>query len=340
MFPPKSNTVTGLAHPMPPDPAPLEWPVVDWNDLARRLGPDRLAHRLKIQVSHSHHSFRLRAPHRYLQNFTFLQTVAISLLRVTGLYARARRNYFDLQIRSHPILLPLLDPIFNGFTLLHLSDLHGDLDPDFILNLIEKLRPLVFDGVVITGDFRSRINGDPRPSLQSIRHLTAALARPVYAVLGNHDAIEMVPGLTQVGIQVLLNEAVLIRRGSAILGLAGTDDPHGYQTEDSRRARAGIPAGVPSIVLAHSADAYQEAESVGFDLMLCGHTHAGQICLPGGIPLIRNSKGPRFLFTGPWRYRRMQGYTSAGTGASGIPVRLNTRPEAVLHRLMSPASLS
>jgi predicted MPP superfamily phosphohydrolase len=325
----------GLARPMPLDPASLEWPVVDWNDIARRLGPDRLAHRLKIQIGHSANTFRLAAPHRYLENLFFLQFFATTVLRMTGLYARARRNYFDLQIRTHPVVLPRLDPVFNGFTLLHLSDLHGDLDPEFIPNLIEKLRSLTFDGVVITGDFRSRINGDPRPCLQAMGRLTQALARPVYGVLGNHDAIEMLPGLTQRGIHILLNDALLIRRGSASLALAGTDDPHGYKTDDLNRARAGIPPGLPSILLAHSADAYQKAEAMGFDLMLCGHTHAGQICLPGGIPLVRNSAGPRFLFTGPWHYRRLRGYTSAGTGASGIPVRLNTRPEAVLHRLLS-----
>jgi predicted MPP superfamily phosphohydrolase len=322
---------------MPLDPAPMAWPGVDWNDLARRLGPDRLAHRLSIQVSHSAYSLRWVSPRRYLQNIYFLQTAATTLLRATGLYARARRNYFDLQIRTHPLTLPRLDPAFNGFTLLHLSDLHADLDPAFIPSLIEKIKPLVFDGVVITGDFRSRTYGDPRPCLQVIRRLTEALARPVYAVLGNHDAIEMVPGLSQIGIRVLLNEALLIRRGDAALGLAGTDDPHGYQTDDLWQARAGIPPGLPAIVLAHSADSYRVAEAAGFDLMLCGHTHAGQICLPGGIPLIRNSTGPGFLFTGPWRYRRLQGYTSAGTGASGIPVRLNTRPEAVLHRLIGTA---
>lgn len=324
------------ALPPPPDPA-ADWPPVDWNDLARRLDPDRLAHRLKIQVSHSAYSLRWVSPRKFLQNLIVLQSFATALLKLTGLYARARRNYFNLRIRPHRVILPRLDPAFDGFTLLHLSDLHGDLDPAFMPNLIAKIRPLTFDIAVITGDFRSRTYGDPRPALAAIRALTAALARPVYAVLGNHDAIEMVPGLDRAGIRVLLNEGVVIRRGAAALGLAGTDDPHGYRTDDLARARADIPLDLPSILLAHSADAFQAVEAAGFDLLLCGHTHAGQICLPGGIPLIRNTAGPRFVFTGPWRYRQLQGYTSAGTGASGIPVRLNTRPEVVLHRLSTDA---
>lgn len=324
------------ARPMHPD--PNEWPAVDWNDLARRLGPDRLAHRLKIQVSHSAHSLHWTSPRHYLQTSFFLQRLALTLLRLTGLYARARRNYFDLQTRTQSWVLDRLDPVFQGYTILHLSDLHGDLDPAFIPSLIDKIRPLVFDLVVITGDFRSRTYGDHRPSLRAIRHLTQALARPVFAVLGNHDAIEMAPGLTQAGIQVLLNESHIIRRGSAALGLAGTDDPHGYRTDNLAQALAGLPVNLPRILLAHSADTYRDAEAAGVDLLLCGHTHAGQICLPGGIPVIRNTSGPRFLFTGPWRFRRLQGYTSAGTGSSGIPVRLNTRPEAVLHQLLAPAS--
>ena len=77
----------------------------------------------------------------------------------------------------------------------------------------------------------------------------------------------------------------------------------------------------------------------GVGLMLSGHTHAGQVCLPGGVPVITNAACPRRMCRGAWRFGHMLGYTSAGTGSSGLDARLNCPPEAVLHRLsMAPDS--
>ena len=70
-------------------------------------------------------------------------------------------------------------------------------------------------------------------------------------------------------------------------------------------------------------------------MMLCGHTHGGQICVPGGIPLLRNARCPRRLYAGPWTYQQLLGYTSVGSGASVVDVRLNCRPEITLHHLRS-----
>jgi hypothetical protein len=78
---------------------------------------------------------------------------------------------------------------------------------------------------------------------------------------------------------------------------------------------------------------YRHAAYARFDAMLCGHTHGGQICLPGGIPLILNANAPRALCNGPWRYGRLQGYTSVGAGACIVDVRLNCPPEITLHTL-------
>ncbi|MBA1333200.1 metallophosphoesterase, partial [Candidatus Endoriftia persephone str. Guaymas] len=64
-----------------------------------------------------------------------------------------------------------------------------------------------------------------------------------------------------------------------------------------------------------------------------GHTHGGQICLPGGIPITLDAKCPRYMGSGPWDYNGMRGYTSVGTGSSIVNVRLNCPPEVTLHRL-------
>ena len=88
-----------------------------------------------------------------------------------------------------------------------------------------------------------------------------------------------------------------------------------------------------SILLSHTPETYRQAADAGFNVMLCGHTHGGQICLPGGIPVLTLADSPRALARGPWRYREMVGYTSAGTGTSIVDVRLNCPPEVTLHRL-------
>ena len=87
-----------------------------------------------------------------------------------------------------------------------------------------------------------------------------------------------------------------------------------------------------SILLSHTPEVYRQAAHAGFDLMLSGHTHGGQICLPGGVPLTLDS-GCRAIGAGAWRYDAMAGYTSVGAGSSIVPVRFNCPPEITLHRL-------
>ena len=77
------------------------------------------------------------------------------------------------------------------------------------------------------------------------------------------------------------------------------------------------------------------AAHADFDLMLSGHTHGGQICLPGRIPITIDSKLPRHMASGPWTYGKMNGYTSVGVGSSIVPVRFNCPPEITLHRLQT-----
>ena len=80
-------------------------------------------------------------------------------------------------------------------------------------------------------------------------------------------------------------------------------------------------------------ETYADAAAHGFDLMLSGHTHVGQLCLPGGIPIKLEAVLPRAMGNGAWQYEALAGYTSVGVGTSLLPVRLNCPPEVTLHRL-------
>ena len=154
--------------------------------------------------------------------------------------------------------------------------------------------------------------------------------------MGNHDTIGMLPGLEDMGIKMLLNENQALERDGQRIYLAGIDDAHYYRVDNIEKAATGIPFGNFSILLSHTPGVYQQASYADFSLLLSGHTHGGQICLPGRIPISLSSVLPRHMGSGPWKYRDMIAYTSVGAGCSIVPVRFNCPPEITLHRLCPP----
>ncbi len=143
----------------------------------------------------------------------------------------------------------------------------------------------------------------------------------------------MVPGLEAMGIAVLLNESAAVRRGEAEIRMVGVDDPHYFQADDVEQAMKGVATDTVAILLAHTPEIYAQAAEAGCEVLLCGHTHGGQIRLPGGIPILVNADCPRRLCAGSWRFGALQGYTSVGAGSSILDVRFNCPPEVTLHRL-------
>jgi predicted MPP superfamily phosphohydrolase len=124
------------------------------------------------------------------------------------------------------------------------------------------------------------------------------LKGPVYGVLGNHDTIRMVPGLEEMGVRMLLNECETIVRGDQRIHLAGIDDAHYYRVDNIEKAASPIPHDEFSILLSHTPEIYRQAAHANFNLLLSGHTHGGQICLPGSIPITLDSVLPRYMGSG------------------------------------------
>jgi uncharacterized protein len=254
-------------------------------------------------------------------------------LRLMGLYRRGLDNACQVQVRHNRIITCEVPSAFQGFTILQLSDLHIDMNPQAMQRVAELAQGAAYDVCVLTGDFRGKTYGPFEPALAGLARLRQVLKGRVYAVLGNHDPITMVPGIEEMGIRVLLNECEAIERGGARLHLAGIDDPHFYRLHNIEQVAASIPHGEFSILLSHTPEVYRQAAHAGFDVLLCGHTHGGQICLPSGVPLTLGATLPRRLAAGAWRYQQMIGYTSVGAGSSVLPVRFNCPPEITLHRL-------
>jgi hypothetical protein len=302
-------------------------------ELEPRLGRLHVRQRLGLENDYEARVFRKGTHFFHLENWYSVHSLIRNSLRFVGLHGRGRRNALAIQVRENEITLPNLPRAFDGFTLLQLTDLHVDMNREFVQVLIAAVRSLDYDLCVLTGDYRARTFGSFAATLDGLRQLRAHLRDTVYAVLGNHDSIRMVPGMEAMGYRLLLNESVRIVRDGQAIFLAGIDDAHYYRMENFHRAAHDVPAEAVSILLSHTPEAYRHAAYAGFNLMLSGHTHGGQICLPGGVPIITDADCPRALARGAWRYQDLIGYTSVGAGSCIVDVRLNCPPEIVLHRL-------
>jgi uncharacterized protein len=301
--------------------------------LEERLGRLHAKQRLGIEDDHEGRVFGQGINFFHPENWYFSPTVIRGALKLSGLYGRARRNAENVQIRRHDIILSELPDAFDGYTILQISDLHVDMNQGAMQRLIELLPELRYDLCVLTGDYRGKTFGPYDATLEGIARMRAHITGPVYGVLGNHDTIRMVPALEEMGIRMLLNETEPLARGAQRMHLAGIDDAHYYRVDNIEKAASQIPDGEFSILLSHTPEIYRQAAHADFDLLLSGHTHGGQICLPGAIPVTLDATLPRRMGSGPWRYRRMVGYTSVGVGSCIVAVRLNCPPEITLHRL-------
>jgi predicted MPP superfamily phosphohydrolase len=309
----------------------------DLLSLRQRLGDDHLGRRLRAQVDRSLRIVGYGRGGLHFENFSpFMRTVAL-MLRATRLYGRAQRNALALSVRERPVAVRDLPPPFDGVRLLHLSDLHLDGYPGFGGRIAAEVRGQQFDLAVLTGDFRYHEAGRYRSTIEELAALVPVLGCRfgAYGILGNHDFVEMAPLIEQAGVRMLLNEAVALEADGARLWLVGLDDPHFYGLYDFEKALRGVPSTEPRLLLAHSPEIVSEAAARGFCLYLTGHTHGGQMCLPGGFAPYVNVHCARDQIVGAWHRDGMEGYTSAGVGASGVFGRFFCPPEIVIHRLVA-----
>jgi predicted MPP superfamily phosphohydrolase len=305
--------------------------------LEQRIGRDHLRKRVGRQVNFAA-KFYAKGGYAsfHLENVELLPVILKLILKILLQYKRGLKNALAYKVEHVRVAIKNLPPEFNGFRLLQLSDIHADGIADEGRKLITILERLKVDLCVFTGDFRYLTQDVYVPALQITETFVRTIDAPfgAYGILGNHDFIEFVPPLESAGIKMLLNEAVPIRKNGAKIWLAGIDDAHLYGCHDIDKAAACVPDKAPMILLSHTPETYADAAEAGVDYVLCGHTHGGQICLPGGFPLITNAKCPRQYCAGSWNYNGMRGYTSRATGSSCLPVRFFCPPEVTIHELM------
>lgn len=294
-------------------------------DFPARWNPEWIDKRLILEAEIN------RKSHRKLQ-----YVLLGALLHATGLFSRGYQNYLDLRIQSRPQPLQGWPKGLDGFTLLHLSDLHLDLDPALLPVILKALQEVNCDMAVVTGDFLERClapNELQIHMLMQILDLLQSKSEHLYCILGNHDSLHLANALEAKGVRFLINEAQIIEIGPHAFALGGVDDAFVFGIHDVKTAFQRTPATLSRILLSHSPQIFEIAHQQSVSLMLSGHTHGGQICRPGGHPILRMRSIPRFAFKGQWAFENLKAYTSHGAGACHLPIRFNCPPEITLHSI-------
>ena len=262
-----------------------------------------------------------------------------------GLYAGEIARH-ELVTERRTIALPNLPEVFAGYRIAQISDFHyaAYTEPFHIRHAVERVNALKPDMVLLTGDFVSMAPVEKSRAEAYIPLCAAILGElecPVrYGVLGNHDW--MVNGdlirerMQDVNIRILANEYLPIERGGGRIWLAGLADA---LSQDIDIPKAVPPYALadqePVVLMGHEPDTLDVVARYGFDLMLSGHTHGGQVRLPFLPPMFLPPLGTRYV-AGHFTRGRTQLYVNRGIGAVGLPFRLNC-PSEVTEITLQPA---
>jgi predicted MPP superfamily phosphohydrolase len=238
---------------------------------------------------------------------------------------------------------------FDGLRIVQLSDLHvgPHTSRHFLGKVVDATRALAPDLVAITGD----LIDDRAEDVAVFARVLGAIDAPmgVYIIPGNHDVyagwedVERALRKTDLG-TVLVNESEVIHRGDATLALVGTGDPAGGRRGSSRAApdlemaMADVPSDATVVAFAHNPALWPALAKRGVALTLSGHTHWGQLALPGlgwslASPFLEHAMGAHVEHDAVL-------YISPGTGYWGIPFRLGASPEVTLVTLRAASSSS
>lgn len=284
------------------------------------------------------------------RKFLYSGGVAASVAALGGGWGLEESNY--PQVSRIEISLTRLPHSFDGFTIAQLSDFHYDdrFSVTPIRKAVETVNSLHPDLIALTGDFVTVpwLDGSPsirknfaqsaEPCAEILRGLQAPMGK--FAIMGNHDTdsdpARVMRALRDNHMQVLMNRATSIERGPDRIWLAGVDDVLAGRP-DIALALMHVPSSECTILLAHEPDFADESSLTPVDLQLSGHSHGGQVWIPGiGAPWLPplGRRYPRGLY----KVGNMALYTNIGIGTIRAPIRLNCPPEITLITLRSKIS--
>ncbi|MCW5657831.1 MAG: metallophosphoesterase [Burkholderiaceae bacterium] len=259
-----------------------------------------------------------------------------ALFMAIGIF-NARRT---ARVREVELPVQGLPASLHGFTIAQITDIHvgPTIKRPYLQAIVDAVNGLNADAVAVTGDLVDGRVQDLAPDVAPLQQLRSR--HGTFFVTGNHEyysgADEWVAELQRLGVQVLMNEHVVLRHGDASLVLAGVADTSAHHfnprhRSDPQRALHGAPADVAlRVLLAHQPRSAAAAAQAGFDVQLSGHTHGGQYW-PWNlfVPLQQP------YTAGLHRLQQLWVYVSRGTGYWGPPVRFGAPSEITRLRLVA-----
>ena len=259
-----------------------------------------------------------------------------ALFVAIGLF-NARRT---ARVREVEVPVADLPAALQGFTIAQISDIHvgPTIKRPYLQAIVDAVNHLQADAVAVTGDLVDGRVQDLAPHIAPLAQLRSR--HGTFFVTGNHEyysgADEWVAELRRLGVQVLMNEHVVLRHDGASLVLAGVADTTAHHfnprhRSDPQRAIEGAPtdAGV-RVLLAHQPRSAQGAAQAGFDVQLSGHTHGGQYW-----PWTLFVRLQQLYTAGLHRLQQLWVYTSRGTGYWGPPLRFGAPSEITRLRFVA-----
>ncbi len=281
-------------------------------------------------------------PPRNLTRRAFLAASVVSTASL-ALYSNEFARH-EVEVVQRTFLLRNLPPQFDGFRIVQISDIHMEeyAEEYFLRDVIRQVNALNADLLLVTGDFVSR---GPLPVSYSMAAsgrcaaLLSTLTCPErYGVLGNHDAVIgsrlIRDHMENNGLPLLVNQYVRVERGGAHIFLAGVDDI----AEGQPNLTLALPEkpDAPMILMAHEPDylgrIFTHERGRLVDLVISGHTHGGQVRIPGFRPLALPPLGKLYP-EGHYFLGSLQLYVNRGIGTVGVPFRLNCPPEITVATL-------
>ena len=254
-------------------------------------------------------------------------------------------RHFEVTWRTFP--LRDLPPALVGLRIVQLSDIHhGPWIPiQHVRTIVRTANDLAPDVILLTGDYVHRSAAYITPVVNELAKLRATIG--IVGVLGNHDWWEDGPLMqrefARIGIPLIDNsrrfvtpQRQIVEHGTEGLCLAGVGDLY-TDTQRYDAALGDVPPDMPRLLLSHNPDVSEDpalaVQRYRIDLMLSGHTHGGQIYVPGiGSPIVPSQFGQKYargLVQGPV----CPVFISRGLGHTVLPVRIGVRPEMAVMEL-------
>ncbi|HEY2911192.1 MAG TPA: metallophosphoesterase [Gemmataceae bacterium] len=274
-----------------------------------------------------------------MQRRTFLKSAMAAAVPVAPVMGASYGLYEagSVHIERPTIALPRLPAEFDCLRIAFLTDIHHGpfIALDYVASIVRTTLALAPDLILLGGDYISKHPKYVQACFEVLAGLDAPLG--VFGVLGNHDyqsgMPEMRSAFAATPIQELTNRGVWLERGSSRLRLAGVDDLW-FGKPDQRPALADATHEDACLVVSHNPDFAEKLRDPRVGLVLSGHTHGGQVYIPGyGAPIVPSRYGQKYL-QGLVRAPMTQVYVSRGLGTVTPPMRYNCRPELTLVTLI------